>query len=169
MPDDIRDRAETERRLWDEIESGGGTGMLGLTGDTAQLPQPMTAFVEREGNLLWFFSRDDSDFVRTVGAASRALFTVQYDKLQAAIVGDLAVGLDRERRDRFWGPTVAAWYPGGKDDPHLTMLRLACREAQVWVASVGPIGFAWEIARANVTKTIPDIGGSTEVTFDQRR
>lgn len=30
--------------------------MLGLTGDTAQLPQPMTAFVEREGNLLRFFS-----------------------------------------------------------------------------------------------------------------
>ena len=162
-------REESERRLWDAIEREGGTGMLGLRDEHDDFTQPMTAFVERDGALLWFFARDDNDLVRAVGGGARALFTVQYDKLQASIFGDLVVAPDPARRDRFWGPTVAAWYPEGRDDPHLTMLRLRCREARVWIAAVGALGFAWEIGKANLSGSTPDIGVKRDVAFDRPR
>jgi general stress protein 26 len=35
--------------------------------------------------------------------------------------------------DRLWNPFVAAWYPGGKDDPELRLLRFDPESAQVWL------------------------------------
>ena len=53
---------------------------------------------------------------------------------------------------------VAAWYPGGRDDPHVTLLRLSTGDAQVWLSESGPLKFAWEIAKANLSHHEPEIG-----------
>ncbi len=53
---------------------------------------------------------------------------------------------------------VAAWFPEGKDDPELTLLRLEPDDAEVWIANKGPIRFAFEIAKANLTDQEPDLG-----------
>ena len=65
---------------------------------------------------------------------------------------------DQDRIDKYWGPMVAAWYPEGKDDPRLTLLRFDCRQAQVWLTEAGPIKYAWEVARAHMGGGRPDLG-----------
>ncbi len=164
MKTDTKDLAAVQTRLWDEIKKGGGTGMLGLT-KSGDHYQPMTAFVERDTNQIWFFTRKDTGLVRDLGEAGSAMFVFQADKLQACIGGGLAVAFDRERMDRYWNPVVAAWYPDGKDDPQLTMLRMDCVDAEIWISDDGPVKFAWEIAKANVTHTTPDAGGKAHVEF----
>ena len=72
---------------------------------------------------------------------------------------------DRERMDKYWNATVAAWYPNGKDDPRLTLLRLDARDAEVWISEAGPARFAWEIAKANATREQPDLGGHTRLNL----
>jgi general stress protein 26 len=150
-------QADVEARMWKAIEGGQHTGMLGISGDGHHF-QPMTAFVERETNTIWFFARQESDLVQAALGGGAGHFIFQSRDLWACIDGTLRVELDRERRDRFWNVHVAAWYPEGKDDPALTMLRLDCDEAGVWLSEGGPVKYAWELARANATKTTPDVG-----------
>lgn len=165
MTTDMNDPAAVERRLWDEIEKD-QIGMLGVVGGAAHHLQPMTAFVEPAAKRLWFFTRNDTDLVEEIGAGHKAMFVFQQRDLRACVGGRLTVTQDRDRMDRYWNAVVAAWYPKGKDDPHLTLLRLDCDDAQVWISQAGPMRFAWEIAKANATGHAPDLGGRAEVRFN---
>ncbi|MFD1191632.1 pyridoxamine 5'-phosphate oxidase family protein [Phenylobacterium conjunctum] len=157
------DQAEAQRRLWDQIEHH-QTAMLGL--DAApRHTQPMTAFLERDKDRLWFFTRSDTDLARAVGDGRAAHLILQTKEVQAVVHGWLTLEYDRERIDRYWNAVVAAWYPDGKDDPSLTLLRLDCEQAEVWISEAGPIRFAWEIARANATGERPDLGGRKSLDF----
>ena len=47
----------------------------------------------------------------------------------------------------------------------LTILRFDADDGRVWVNEGGFFKFAYEIARANVTKTLPDAGGVADVNL----
>lgn len=164
MSTDLTNRADVERRLWDEIEKH-NTGMLGITGSGHHHTQPMTAFVERKSNQIWFFTRTDTDLAREIAEGKSAMFVHQQKDVQACIGGQLTLQHDPDRIDKYWNAVVAAWYPEGKADPHLTMLCLECDDAQVWISEGGPVKFVWEIAKANATHKIPEVGGSASVNF----
>lgn len=157
--DDVRDR------LWKALEDH-HTGMLGLTGD-AHHYQPMTAFVEPSENCIWFFTRNDTDLAQEVGSqpGGEAAFIFQDRKLHACIDGRISLAHDRERIDRYWNAHVAAWYPDGKDDPALTMLRLDLTEAAVWITEGGLLKYAFEVAKANAGNSTPDVGERRDLNF----
>ena len=83
----------------------------------------------------------------------------------ASISGELNLLHDDARIAKYWNAVAAAWNPQGKDDPRLTMMRLDCREAEVWLSQVGPVQFAWEIAVANARKHEPHLGGHANLRF----
>jgi general stress protein 26 len=151
------DNTEAEERLWKALKTH-HTGMLGVVGGAPHHFQPMTVFVEEDTHGLWFFTRDDTDLVGQV-EEGKAMFVVQGDHFHACVGGHLvAVRGDKARTDKFWNPIVAAWYPEGKDDPHLILLRFDAEDAEVWLSQAGPVRFAVEIAKANLSGTIPDVG-----------
>jgi len=160
-------QAEAEDKLWDALKDT-RTGMLGLVGGEPQHFQPMTGFEDRPGDSLWFFTRDDTDLLKDVaGGNDEAMYTVVTKKtdVYACIGGRLTVSNDPEIIDRFWNPVVAAWYPEGKTDPHLRVLRFQLDEARVWLNDKGPLKFFYEVAKANLTKSLPDSGDKADVTF----
>ena len=160
-------QAELEVRLWKEIEKA-RYGMLGLVGRSpAQHFQPMTAFCEPDNGQIWFFSRSDTDLARAVAEGADAMFVVQAKDqgFQACVGGRLAQQVDRARIEQYWGPIVAAWYPDGKDDPRLTLLRFDLSDAQVWLSETNPLAFGFQIAKANVTGREPDVGETRPLSF----
>lgn len=164
MSTDPHDKADVEKRLWKEVESA-RFGMLGLV-HSHQHYQPMTAFAEPESGQIWFFTRDDTDLAQAVAAdGADAMFVVQAKDgdFQACIGGRLSRDHDTARIQRWWSPIVAAWYPDGQDDPHLTLLRLDARDAELWISKGGAIRFAWEIAKANLTDRKPDLGDRAHI------
>lgn len=163
MSTDTQDLAAVERRLWTALEDH-QTGMLGIDGGP-RLTQPMTAFLERDINQIWFFTRSDTELSRAIGEGRPASFIVQQKALQAVITGELTLQYDPVRIDRYWNAVVAAWYPQGRTDPGLTMLCLACEEARVWLSDAGPIRFVWEIAKANATHQPPELGVRANLSF----
>jgi general stress protein 26 len=155
---------DVEDRLWKAIDDD-HTGMLGLTHDNHHF-QPMTAFVERETNTLWFFTKDDTDLAQAAGSGADAAFMFMDKKLQACVDGRLSLApRDAERIDRYWNAHVAAWYPEGKDDPTLVLLRLDVTEAAVWITEGGLLKYAFEVAKANTSKTTPDVGERRDLNF----
>ena len=165
MQDATHDQDEAQRRLWKEIDHA-RFGMLGVpaAGDHFQ---PMTAYAEPDDNALWFFAKDDNGLLKAVHAGDdKAMFIIQAkdQEYQACIGGRLAEDRDRERIERYWTPMAAAWFPDGKDDPHLTLIRFDLIDAQTW-ASKGAVRFAWEIAKANITGQKPDVGRESHVNL----
>lgn len=156
MSDKTLSNADVERRLWDAIEDH-RTGMLGLTGGDDHF-QPMTAFVEKETGSIWFFTSKDTDLARAAAPGADAMFTFQSRNLYACLAGRLTLENDRARIDRYWNAHVAAWYPQGKDDPSLTLMRLDAADAAVWLVEGGLVKYALEVVKANVSKSTPDVG-----------
>ncbi|MBX3484385.1 pyridoxamine 5'-phosphate oxidase family protein [Phenylobacterium sp.] len=154
---------DVQDRLWSAVEDH-HTGMLGLLGDRHHF-QPMTAFVERDTNTLWFFTRNDTDLARAIDAGAEAAFIFTDRKLQACIDGRISLDHDRARIDRYWNAHVAAWYPDGKDDPTLTLLKLDVTDAAVWITEGGLLKYAFELAKANAGKTTPDVGERRDLNF----
>jgi general stress protein 26 len=70
-----------------------------------------------------------------MGDSHRGLahFASKGHDLFASIHGELSVNNDRAQLDRLWNRFVAAWYPGGKDDPNLVLIRFDVEHAQVWL------------------------------------
>jgi general stress protein 26 len=155
MSDSIDDQT-AEERLWAELKKD-RQGMLGVVGGTPHHFQPMTQYIEPEDRKIWFFTRSDTGLVHQIDEG-KAMFILQDDKFQACIGGRLARDNDREKINKFWGPVLAAWYPDGKEDARLVLLRFDLEDAELWLSEAGPIRFGFEIAKANATKTEPDVG-----------
>lgn len=164
MADTILTAAEAEEEFWEHLGKH-GVGMLGLD-QPGYHSQPMTAFRDEDGGAIWFFTRDDTDLARDAALPDQPAmfaFASKDHEVWASLHGTLSVSHDREKIERYWNPVVAAWYPDGKDDPHLTLLRFEPDDGRIWVSRKGPIRFFYEIAKANLTKTLPDEGGVTDV------
>jgi general stress protein 26 len=127
---------ELEAKLWKAIESD-RTVMLGLDGAEDGHTRPMTAQVENGRSPLWFFTSRDSLLVQTLGRGERdraiASFTSKGHDLFATLHGRLSLHNERATIDRLWNRFVAAWYPGGKEDPQLVLLRFDAERAEIWL------------------------------------
>jgi general stress protein 26 len=125
---------EIESKLWKALATD-RTVMLALEGVDEGHSQPMTAQVDDSRSVLWFFGARNSDLVHALGTRHRALlhFASKGHDLFASLHGELSEDRDRKTIDRLWNRHVAAWYPQGKDDPQLILLRFEPERAQVWL------------------------------------
>ena len=166
MTTDTRDRAEVEREFWQEVERT-RCGMLGAGQVSRGRFVPMTAFAEPESGKIWFYTSRGSDLAGAGERGVPAVFIVMAkdQELQACVRGELRSSCDTLHRDKYWGPTVAAWFPKGKKDPNLTLLCFTCEDADVWVSDVGMLKFGWEMAKANLTGSTPNVVGHVHLTF----
>jgi general stress protein 26 len=157
--------ADATREFWDHLRQG-APAMLGLSGEKDHL-QPMAAYAEEGSNQVWFFTRDDSDLAMDAASRhdGRMVFVSRDRECYADITGDLLVVRDEDRIERYWNAMAAAWFPDGKNDPHLTLLSFSPTEGQVWIVKTGLIRVALQVAKANVSGKQPDLGGSTAVRF----
>lgn len=166
MATDTNNPSEVRERLFKEVDDA-RFGMLGVTGVQPQHHfNPMACYPDKEQGRIWFFTKKGTDLVNDAGkSGAHAMFTVvsKDQNFQACIGGVLREQYDRAELEKFWNPHIAAWYPDGKDDPELTMLVLEAHDADVWISKAGPVRYAFEVAKANATHSIPDVGGKTNV------
>ena len=158
-------RNEPEHQLFEEID-GVHAGMLGIEG-SARL-QPMAPELDRASRTIWFFARTTSDLAAAAARPdARGLFVLigKHHDYHATLTGRLAERLDPQVRDRFWNSVVEAWFHKGKDDPEMTMLALELEHARVWVSTHSTLKFGWEIAKAQLNDSEPDVGTMFELTF----
>ena len=86
--------------------------------------RPMTSQQLDDGGNLWFFTSDVTDFVRHLSEHPEVnvAFSDPEDSLYVSVAGHAELTRDRAKIDELWSPLVAAWFDGGKDDPHLSLI-----------------------------------------------
>ena len=156
MSIEINHHAAVEKRLWDQISTQGRDVLMGADVRPMRRFQPMTAFCEPEQGLILFFIRSDTELARSIEEGRTATVIIQDGKtFQVCVGGKLTLQVDPARVEKYWNPVIAAWYPQGKAAPSLTLLCLDVADAQVWISDAGPIRFAFEVAKANITGQTP--------------
>ena len=159
-------REDPAHQLWTQIDDL-HAGMLGIDGSGMHM-QPMAPFADPTTNTIWFYTKDDTHVAQAVKPGTRAHFCVvgKHHDYHACLAGHIELRPDPTKIDDYWNSVVAAWYEGGKKDPHLTMLALHVDDAEIWVSTDSTLKFGWEIAKANLTgDKEPDVGLRRHLQF----
>lgn len=65
---------------------------------------------------------------------------------------------DRALIEKYWSPFVAAWFPNGKDDPNIRIMKVHIYLAEYWDSPSSKMVQLFQIAKANLLDTTPDMG-----------
>jgi general stress protein 26 len=130
----MANEAEITERFWKALKSDMFV-MLGVDGVDDGHAQPMTAQLLNDDGYIYFFTTKDNSLVQNMQENRRAIatFVSKGHDLFASIHGGLQEDQDRAKIDQLWNPHVAAWYPDGKNDPNLLLIRLDPESAQIWL------------------------------------
>lgn len=157
MKYDQGDPKELRQKFWHAMEDSPFV-MLQLDNDPDSAA-PMTAQLDRDGNhTIWFFTSRDNRFA-AMGPAT-ATFVGKGHDVFARFAGSLSEETSRDRLDKQWNNFVEAWYPGGKDDPNLLLLRMDLGDASIWSGETGVLNTVKMALGMDVTDTIK--GGYAE-------
>jgi general stress protein 26 len=101
--------------------------------------EPLTAQLDdSQPNTLFFFTGRDNRIAG--GGAAMAQFVGEGHDFFACMAGTVAIDNDRAQIDALWNTQVEAWFPGGKQDPNLTLLRFDIDSAELWETDVSLTG-----------------------------
>lgn len=112
--------------------------MIGLTGDD-QHSEPLTAQIDDDqSDVLYFFTARDNRLAP--GGKAMAQFESKGHDFFACLSGTVTLDNDPAQIDKLWSKSVEAWFPGGKSDPNLALLRFDIDSAELWEADVSLTG-----------------------------
>lgn len=167
MTDLDKTRSDPKGQLWDQLEDVRAV-MLGSP-DPTQHMQPMAPMVARDEEKIWFYTKRSSDLAKAVAGSSGKVHMCvvgEDDDYHACLHGTLTLSDSKAHIDRFWSSVVAAWFEHGKDDPELVMLCFEPTHARAWGSADNSFRFGWEIAKANMTDSVPDVGVTADIAFN---
>ncbi len=122
-------------------------------GDLPIETRPMsTQDVDEEGNI-WFFSQRTSNKNAQIKADTKVqlIYSKTSNSHFLSVLGRAEEVYDKERIERYWNSFIKAWFPEGKDDPNLILLRVKPEEAHYWDTKDGQLVSLLKIGVAAVT------------------
>lgn len=112
--------------------------MIGLVGGGTH-SEPLTAQLDKDQvDTLFFFAGKDNRLAG--GGKAMAQFVAKGHDFFACMMGNVARDDDPAMIDKLWNKQVEAWFPGGKDDPNLTLLRFDIESAELWETDMSLTG-----------------------------
>ncbi|ARJ06281.1 general stress protein [Cnuibacter physcomitrellae] len=112
---------------------------------------------------LWFFTQDPSEKTDEVRADPSVNVAIESGKGFLSIAGTASISRDATKIDELWSTGAEAWFPEGRDDPSVALLKVHAESAEFWaVDSPAPIRLL-KYARAAVSGGQPDVGRNDQV------
>jgi general stress protein 26 len=95
--------------------------------------------------------------VDEINANPQAVLTFQSAKKFASIRGELAVLSDRQLIEKMWKEAWKVWFPDGKSDKNIALLKFTAHEGEYWDnAGMQGLKYVYSAAKAYVAGTPPN-------------
>lgn len=156
---------ESWSKLWAMVKDIKTAMLTSLDGDVLR-SRPMTGQADSGDGQIWFFTKLHSGKTHEIqedGHVNLA-YADTAEENYVSIAGRARITRDRAKIDQFWNPFVAAWFPGGKDDPEVAMICVQVDSAEYWDSPSSTMVRLYEIAKANVTGREPQMGENVKLT-----
>jgi general stress protein 26 len=148
--------AEKLKRLSELVMRFDTAMLVTRTTDGGMRARPLSIADHNEDGTLFFSTSVEAPKVREIEADPHVNVVMQDGRRYVSISGVAKVVRDRGLVERLWSPSWKIWFPNGKDDPSLCLLRVEPLEAAYWdmTGTVG-IKYVFEMAKAYVTGSRP--------------
>jgi general stress protein 26 len=96
--------------------------------------RPMsTAKIDEDGNA-WFFTNEFSEKIQEVSKDNTVYLIYSHPgkNVYVSVKGSCSVTVDKKKIEELWNPLFKAWFPGGKEDPKLCLVKVVTDEAHYW-------------------------------------
>lgn len=123
-------------------------------------PMSTNGDVEFDGDL-WFFTYHHSHKVEEItrNPQVNVSFAKPDDQAYVSITGRAQLVRDQAMIDRLWKPSLKAWFPNGKDDPNIALLKVECEKAEFWDSPGSVFAHAISLGKALLTgQPATDVG-----------
>jgi general stress protein 26 len=148
------------------IISAAKVAVLTTTAQNGELhSRPLAALDHTFEGSLWFFTADPSPKTDDIARSAEVNVAYADGKGYLSIAGTASVEHNPTRIDQLWTPMAEAWFEEGRSDPSVALLRVDATSAEYWSVDKPGVVRAFEIAKAVVTKSQPDVGENRTVAL----
>lgn len=133
-------------------------------GDPHSRPMSSNGDIDPNGDL-WFFTNASSHKVSEVKESPKVNVSfADPDKQRYVSVTGVAHSVrDRQKIDELWRPEFKMWFPKGKDDPEIALLKVSLEKGEYWDSPSSTIGFALSFVSSLVTGKQPEFGENRKI------
>jgi general stress protein 26 len=158
------DNARDVERAWELMKKVGFAMLVTRDGDRLRA-RPMSAYLERESNTIYFLTdarrHKDEEIARNPGI--NLSFADASAQKYVSLTGTAAVSNDRVKIKELFSTPAKAWWESA-DDPNIRVLKVTPDDAEYWDSPGTVVSYA-KMAAAAVTGTRPDIGENRKVSM----
>lgn len=115
--------------------------------------RPMTTLdVDNEGNA-WFFTSRQTEIGSDTdnGENVTLIYSHPGDNTYLSVSGKASIVHDEAKKEELWSPLSKAWFPEGKNDPDLVVLKVTTDEAAYWDSPSSKMVVFFSMVKAAVT------------------
>lgn len=147
---------DQKARLYEVLEEF-DTAMLVTYAAGEVHARPMAIADVDERGEIWFLTSGDSPKSYEIQSAQRAHVICQSERRFVALAGHAEVVHDRGKLDEVWKKAYQAWFPEGKADPNVMLIRVRPDFGEYWdSAGFQGVKYFFEAARAMVAGEKPE-------------
>ena len=157
--------SEATEKMWGMIKSI-GFAML-TTEDGGELrARPMYAAQDGFYGDLWFFTKASSHKVQEAAGQKVGVTYADPGKQDyVSLSGQATIIQDKATIAAHWSESMRTWFPSGKDDPDIALMRVEVKSAEYWDAPNSTMVHAFGYVKAVLTGTSPHPGENEKLTF----
>lgn len=130
--------------------------------------RPMSSNGDIDSNgSLWFFTNASSHKVNQIEKAPKVnvSFADPDNQRYVSISGTAQLVRDRNKIDELWRPEFKMWFPKGKDDPDVALLRVSLEQAEYWDSPASTIGYVLNFVSSLVSGKEADTGDNRKISL----
>jgi general stress protein 26 len=122
--------------------------------------RPMTTLEIDDSGNAWFFTSRNTDIGKETNWEENVtlIYADPKNSSYMSVAGKASLVHDEQKKEELWNPMTKAWFPGGKDDPNLVVLKVTTEEAAYWDSNSSRMVVFFSMIKAAVTGTTPDGG-----------
>lgn len=152
-------------KLIDDIKIG---MMTTIDGEDSLVSRPMATMQVDQDGYLWFFTKKNSPKIDQI-SDNKHKVNISYadtdDASYVSVSGQAEEIDDRAKIDELWSPVAKPWFPDGKDDPSLILLKVHIDKAEYWDSTSSRMVRLFEMARAILTGDTYKEGENAKVSL----
>ena len=132
--------------------------------DLHSRPMSSNGDIDADGDI-WFFTNASSHKVSEIKSLPKVnvSFADPENQRYVSVSGTAQIVRDRAKIDELWRPEFKIWFPEGKDDPEIALLRVSLEKAEYWDSPSSTIGYALSFVSSLVTGKEPDLGENKKI------
>lgn len=147
---------DTREHLQDLLEEF-DAAMLVTRTPAAMHARPMAVAELEPDSDVYLVTSIDSPKIAEIEANPEATLTFQSSSRYATLYGHIGIVRDRAKIDALWKEAWKIWFPKGKSDPAITLLKFTAENGEYWDnAGANGLKFAFDAAKAYVKGETPN-------------